>query len=311
MAPPPELAPTSATAPVEPDRQRVFETLRSFEIPKAYELLRAFFDRDAHDAARLCEFAVSQIAADEAVLLDEPFLSAVFAAWLDASGSPHAVLAATLHAIPGEVQGLGERQLMQIAGGLAERDALLPPQPEGQQRALVHALIAASDHHAHRLATGLLVACALGQAADNDPAAQAALIQLARSPEGRIQEVAWSELSTELTPSLLLPVIDGPLPTPPDVRDTRRVVAALRSIRNAPEQAVVVHRWLGVRLLDLARQRREANDPKQDASCVRWLRTIGDKLTADDRVALQAELQVLADGQGELAERARRLLTPR
>lgn len=305
------LLPTSADVPVETDRQRVLDTLRSLEIRKAYEALHGIFDRDAHEAAKLCEFAVSQIAADEAVLLDEPFLSAVFAAWLDATGSPHMVVAATLRSIPTEVQGLVERQLLQIAGGLAKRDALLPAQPEGQQRALVHALIAVSDLHADRPAAGLLVACALGNAADNDPTAQAALMRMARSAERGIREVAWSALATELAPSFLLPVIDGPLPTPPGDRDAKREIAALRSIRNAPEQAALVHRWLGARILELARQSAQANDPQQDASRVRWLRSIGDKLTADDRVALQAELQVLADAQGELAERARRLLPKR
>lgn len=303
--------PSFAAADIDPERRRTLDTLRCFEIGKAYEALRASFDCDAHDAATLCEFAVRQAAADEAVLLDEPFLSAVLAAWLEATGSPHAVLDATLRSLPADVQGLVERQLLQIAGGLTQRDALLPPQPEGQQRALVHALIAASNQHADRLATGVVVACAIGRAADHDPAAQAALMRLARSPEGRIQELAWSELATELTPSVLLPVIDAPLPTHPDDHDTRRVLAALRSIRNAPDQTAVVHRWLGVRLVDLARQGREEKDPKQDASRVRWLRTIGDQWTADDRTALQAELQVLADGQGELAEHARRLLTPR
>ncbi len=306
-----ELAPTSAAAAIESDRLRVLQTLRCFEPRKAYEVLRGFFDRDAHYATQLCEFAVSQVPADEAGFLGESLLSAVFAAWLDATGSPHAVLAATLHSIPAEVHGLVERQLLEIAVGLANRDAQLPPQPEAQQRALVHALVAASDHHADRLAAGLLVTCALGRAADHDPTAQAALTRLARSPEGRIQELAWSALATELPPSMLLPVVERPLPAAPDRHDTRRALAALRSIRNAPEQAAVVHRWLGLRLVELARQSRQENDPKQEAARVLWLELVDEGLFADDRLALQAELQVLADGQGELAERARRLLPPR
>lgn len=115
IVPAAELTPTSTTAAIEADRLRVLQTLRCFEPSKAYEVLRSFFDRDAHDATQLCEFAVSQAATDEAVLLDEPFVSVVFAAWLDATGSPHTVLAATLRSIPTEVHGLVERQLLQIA----------------------------------------------------------------------------------------------------------------------------------------------------------------------------------------------------
>jgi len=308
---PPEPSTTPAAVAIDEALQRYVETLISFVPTKVYELLQQRFAVDATGTARLCAFAITQIAGDEQVLLDEPFLSAVFAAWLDATSSPHVVLAATLAAVPADVHGLVERQLLQIAGGLANRDAQLPPQPEGQQRALVHALIAATDHHANRLGTGMLVACALGRAADHDPMAQAALMRFARSTKGPIQEVAWTALAAKLPPSLLLPAIDEPLPPPPGEHDAKRVLAALRSLRNAPDQAAVVHRWLGVRLVDLARQSRYANDPKQDAARVRWLRTIGDNLTADDRVALQAELQVLADGQGELAERARRMLPKR
>ena len=306
-----ELAPTSTVESADEDLHDELMTLCGMETAKVYELLRQRFHFDAKGTARLCELALADTMGDGIVLVSGQFLDAAFAAWLDATGTPHQVVATILAAVPAEEFEVARGgPLTQCARAILLRAPNLPPQPAGQQEALLQALADAVDQHRERRGPGIVLAIALGTTSDKAPLVQAALIRLAHSTDPWVQQRTWLPLASRLSPSALLQVIDSPLPSDPDIHDTTRVFAALRSIRNDPDEAAVVHHWLGVRLVDLARQSRYANDPKQDAARVRWLRTIGDKLTADDRVALQAELQVLADGQGELAERARRLLPP-
>jgi len=283
--------------------------MRDREPIKVYEVLQQRFARDAGGTARLCELAVIEAAANEVILTDEPFFGAVFAAWLDATSSPHAVLTAVLAVVPGDMIDLLPGPLQSLSHCLAKRHEHLPPQPEGQQRALVHALVAAADRHRDRLVSGLLVARALGYAVDHDPMAQAALVHLARSTEPRIQEAAWAALAAELAPSAFLPVIDEPLLSEPHNHDAARVCAALASIRNAPEQRDVIDRWLGARLLELARQSQTSTDPNRYGA--RWLTVVREHLSEDDRKALLPELQTLAAGQGNVARFARHLLQAR
>ena len=139
--------------------------------------------------------------------------------------------------------------------------------------------------------------------------AQAALVHLARSTEPRIQEAAWAALAAELAPSAFLPVIDEPLLSEPHNHDAARVCAALASIRNAPEQRDVIDRWLGARLLELARQSQTSTDPNRYGA--RWLTVVREHLSEDDRKALLPELQTLAAGQGNVARFARHLLQAR
>lgn len=278
---------------------------------KVYELLRQRFATDAVGTARLCQLAVVEVLGQEVTTIDEPFLAAVFAAWLDATNSPSDVLAAVLAMVPSERDDRRGTPLPVIASSLAKRHQHLPPQPEGQQRAMVQALAIAADHHRNRQGTGIVVAHALGLAIDHDPTAQAALMRLAHSTERRIQEIAWAALAAELPPSALLAVIDEPLPAIPDDHDAKRVGAMLASVRNAPEQREVVHRWLGARLVDLARQSRWDVEPRNDRSRVHWLLLVSESLGDKDQQALQPDLQVLAEGLGPLARFARRLLAPR
>jgi len=287
--------------------------LQHLQPARVYELLRQRFANDAAGTARLCQLALTDALGHEeqVVLVDGAFLGAAFAAWLDAINSPTDVLAAVLALVP---EGWDDRRsatLPTIASSLAKRDEGLPQQPDGQQRALVHALVVAVDHHRNRLGTGIVVAHALGLAIDHDPTAQAALIRLARSTERRIQQIAWGGLATELPPAALLAVLDEPLPLIPDDHDARRVRAVLASVRNAPEQRSAVHRWLGARLVDLARQSRWDVDPRNDPSRVHWFRRVSESLSDADQDALQLELQVLAEGRGDLGRFARRLLAPR
>lgn len=278
---------------------------------KVYELLRHRFANDATGTVRLCQLAVIEAAANEVIFADEQFLAAVFAAWLDSTSSPHAVLAAVLAAVPSDLLDIRAGPLQSLSHCLAKRHEHLPPQREGQQRALVHALVTAADLHRDRFVTGLLVARALGYAADHDPMAQASLMRLAHSTERRIQEIAWAALAAELPPSAMLAVIDEPLPLIPDDHDAKRVGAMLASVRNAPEQREVVHRWLGARLVDLARQSRWDVEPRTDRSRLHWLYLVNKSLGDEDRQALQPALQLLAEGQGPPARFARRLLAPR
>jgi hypothetical protein len=121
-------------------------------------------------------------------------------------------------------------------------------------------------------------------------------------------------LAEELPPAALLAVIDEPLPWIHDERDdhdVKRISAVLASVRNAPDQRGLVHRWIGARLEDLARQSRGDADPQTDKARAQWLFLLGRNLKDEDVKALQPELQVLADGKGQLANCARRLLTPR
>lgn len=310
LAPTHELASRSAGESVDEDLHRELETLCLLEDAKSYELLRQRFAVDPKGTARLCQVALAELIGVEAkvILVDEAFLGATFAAWLDTANSPTDVLAAVLAMVPDDYLRGGP--IVPIARSLAKRSEHLPPQPDGQQRALVHALVAAADHHGQRQGHGILVARALGLAIDHDPMTQAALTRLARSPHQRVREVAWDELAEELPPAALLALIDEPLPQPPVEHDAKRVLAALRSIRNAPDQSDVVHRWLGAQFLELARQCQTTDDPQHDRTCVQWLGFVVEDMSDDARNALQPELKVLAVGQGKVAQFARSALLP-
>jgi hypothetical protein len=315
LAPTQELASRSAGESADEDLYEELMTLFSLEDRKVYELLRQRFAIDVTGTARMCQLAVAEFFGVEVISFDEAFLGAAFAAWLDTTNSPTDVLAAVLAVVPDDY-GYDRRggPLFPIAQSLAKRSERLPPQPDGQQRALVHALVAAADHHGQRRGHGILVARALGLAIAHDPMTQAALTRLARSPVQRVREVAWDELAEELPPAALLAVIDEPLPWIHDERDdhdVKRISAVLASVRNAPDQRGLVHRWIGARLEDLARQSRGDADPQTDKARAQWLFLLGRNLKDEDVKALQPELQVLADGKGQLANCARRLLTPR
>lgn len=309
-----ELGPTSTGESMDEDLHRELETLWILEEGKAYELLRRRFAIDVTGTARMCQLVVAELFGDEVIAFDDAFLGAAFAAWLDATKSPGDVLAGVLAVAPEYGDDRRGGPLRPIARSLAERSKSLPPQPEGQQRALVHALVAAADHLGHRQGHGILVARALGLAIAHDPMTQAALARLARSPMQRLREVAWDELAEELTPAALLPVIDEPLPWIHDDRDdhdVQRMSAVLASVRNAPEQRGIVQRWIGARLEDLARQSRGDVDPQTDKARAQWLFLLRSHLTDEDVKVLQPELQTLAEGDGRLARFARRLLPPR
>lgn len=314
LAPTQELVSTSAGESADEDLHDELTTLYSMEDRKVYELLRRRFAIDVTGTARMCQLVVAELFGDEVIRFGDAFLGAAFAAWLDTTNSPADVLAGVLAVEPEYDDDRRGGPLRPIARSLAERSKSLPPQPEGQQRALVQALVAAADHHGHRQGHGILVARALGLAIAHDPMTQAALARLARSPMQRVREVAWDEFAEELTPAALLPVIDEPLPWIHDKRDdhdVQRMSAVLASVRNAPEQRGIVHRWIGARLEDLARQSRGDADPRTDKARAQWLFLLGRNLTDEDVKSLQPELQVLADGKGQLANCARRLLTPR
>jgi hypothetical protein len=314
LAPTQELASRSVGESADEDLYEELMTLFSMEDRKVYELLRQRFAIDVTGTARMCQLVVAEFFGVEVISFDEAFLGAAFAAWLDTTNSPTDVLAAVLALVPEHCDDRRGGPLSPTAQSLAKRSERLPPQPDGQQRALVHALVSAADHHGHREGHGILVARALGLAIDHDPMTQAALTRLARSPVQRVREVAWDELAAELPPAALLAVIDEPLPWIHDKRDdhdVKRMSAVLASVRNAPEQRGIVHRWIGARLEDLARQCRGDADPQTDKARAQWIFLLGRNLTDEDVKALQPELQVLADGKGQLANCARRLLTPR
>lgn len=296
------------TAPADQALLDELMALQILEPVRVYELVRQRFANAPDESARLVQLAVAEVVGND-ILEPTPFLAAVFAAWLDASRSPHAVLTATLAMVPSDSWDLTGGPLTLIAEALAKRHDGLPPQPDGQQSSLVHALITAAEQHRNRRSTGVLVARALVAAAEHDQTAQAALVRLARSTESEVQEIAWAGLAAELTPSALLPVIDEPLPPEPGDHDAERVRAALASIRNAPEQRDVIDRWLGARLLDLARQCETSTDPNRHGA--RWLTVVREYLSEDDRKALIPELQTLAAGRGHVARFARHLLQTR